>query len=321
MYTLRVLVLAPIIFFFHHATAQSVAEYYFHPDTLRSLVQALASDSMEGRFTGSKGCLKAANFIAGKFEKAGILPVSGNDKFFMPVTENWVNVVGALKGKAKAQQLIIFSAHYDHIGTIYNDDYGLSKKKMGSSSDWVYNGANDNASGVAAVISLAKYFASTNENERTILFVAFAGEELGLLGSKDFASQFEPNSVVAVINIEMIGRKYTKSSRPFVTGSRHSDLLGILNQRLFQSDSSKYGANFFQPDGSSLFGSSDNYSFALRGIPAHSIMASGENDPYYHSVDDEVSTLNFKFMSDVIRAIALSCQGLINGQDTPTRIK
>ncbi|HEV8283534.1 MAG TPA: M28 family peptidase [Chitinophagaceae bacterium] len=299
---------------------QTSLESFFLPDTLRALVEVLASDSMEGRFAGSAGCTKAGRFIAKEFEKAGVLPVSGNNKYFMLASPG-VNVVGALKGKTKPQQLVIFSAHYDHIGTIYDDHNNLFVNKGGKKGDKVYNGANDNASGVAAVIALAKYFASIHNNERTILFVAFTGEELGLLGSKKFASRFEADSIVAVINIEMIGRENKKSSHPYITGKQYSDLFDILNQRLFQSDSQKYGDKFFEIDRFGLFERSDNYSFAVRGVPAHSIMATGDNDPYYHSLGDEVSTLNFKLMSDIVKAIALSCYGLISGEDAPKRIK
>jgi Zn-dependent M28 family amino/carboxypeptidase len=299
---------------------QTPSEYFFHPDSLRSLVEVLASDSMDGRFTGSEGCNKAARFIAREFEEAGVLPVSGNNGFFMPVTENSVNVVAALKGSTKPQELIIFSAHYDHIGTIYTD-HDLVANRAGRRGDKIYNGANDDASGVAAVISLARYFATVRDNERTILFVAFTGEELGLLGSQDFVSRFSPDSIVALINIEMIGREHKKSSHPYVTGAEYSNLFNILNDRLYQADAEKYGRRFFETDRFDLFKRSDNYSFALKGVPAHSIMGTGDDDQYYHSLGDEASTLNFRFMSDIVQAIALSCDGLVTDLDTPNRIK
>jgi len=299
---------------------QNPPEIFFHPDTLRSLVAVLAADSMQGRFTGSAGCAKAARFIAGEFEKAGVLPVAGNDRYFMPVTKKWANVVAALKGTTKPQEFVIISAHYDHIGTIYTDA-DLVANRGGRKGDKVYNGANDDASGIAAVISLAKYFASIGNNPRTILFVAFAGEELGVLGSKDFAGRFKPDSIVAVINIEMIGREDKKGSHPYITGADYSNLLSILNDRLRQFDPIKYGDQFFEPYELGLFDRSDNYPFALRGIPAHSVLATGDNDQYYHSLSDEISTLNFEFMSEVVRAVALSCRGLVNGEDTPKRIK
>lgn len=320
MNSLKVLLVALISFSSLPTRAQSLSDYFFHPDTLRALVEVLASDSMKGRFTGTKGCAKAARFIADEFEKGGVLPVSGNKKYFMPVAQIGANVVGALQGTTKPQQLVIFSAHYDHIGTVY-DEHKMVVNGGGRKGDKVYNGANDNASGVAAVISLAKYFASTRDNERTILFVAFTGEEFGLLGSKDFSTRFKPDSIVAVINIEMIGREDRKASHAYITGADYSNLINLLNEQLHKSDATTYSDHFFQPDESGLFDRSDNYPFALRGIPAHSVMGAGDNDRYYHSLGDEVSTLNFKFMSDIVRAIALSCRGLINGDDTPKRIK
>jgi Zn-dependent M28 family amino/carboxypeptidase len=238
----------------------------------------------------------------------------------MHISSNSANVVGGVKGKTKPQQLIIFCAHYDHIGTNDNGFNELASHNTGRSGDLIYNGANDNASGVAALITLAKHFARSGDNERTILFVAFTGEELGLLGSKYFASQFEPDSIIAVVNIEMIGRRYKKSSQPFITGSQYSDLLTILNKRLLQFDERKYGNNFFGKDRSDLFWRSDNYSFASRGVPAHSIMGIGE-DLHYHSPGDEASTLNYQFMNNIVQAIAISCRGLTNGEDTPKRIR
>ena len=92
------------------------------------------------------------------------------------------NIVGMLPGKSKPGELILFSAHYDHEGV-----FDRGKKK-----DSILNGANDNASGTTALLMLAKYFAQKNDNERTILFCAFAGEELGLLGSKDFVNHVDP---------------------------------------------------------------------------------------------------------------------------------
>ena len=111
--------------------------------------------------------------------------------------------------------------------------------------DTIYNGANDNASGVAAVISLAKYFKALDNNERTLLFIAFTGEELGLLGSEFLANEFEPDSIVAVINIEMIGRSEYKNPKPYITGYEYSDLKKLLNKN-YQEFGDKTEKEFFK---------------------------------------------------------------------------
>lgn len=314
--------------FFHQSVAQPRPQYLFpafHPDSIRTIVEVLAADSLEGRLTGSEGCNKAAAFIASAFQKAGLLPLAGLDGYYMPIGKSAVNVVGGLPGKSKPDELIIFSAHYDHIGTVSTNPFPkIPDRSPARKGDSVYNGANDNASGVSAIISLAKYFADQNMNERTLLFVAFAGEEFGLLGSKHFASLCEPDSIKAVINFEMIGRKNNKQGNPYLTGNRHSNLIDILNSRLHEFDANLYGKKYIRPDKyvhENLFFRSDNYPFALMGVPAHSIMAADPSDLHYHSLTDEVSTLDYKLISRIIQAVAISSRGLADGRDTPSRLK
>jgi hypothetical protein len=105
------------------------------------------------------------------------------------------NVVGILPGKKKADEYVIFSGHYDHLGT----------KKPNADGDSIYNGANDDAAGITAVIMLANYFAAKKDNERTLIFAAFTAEESGGYGSRYFSQQYDPNKVMAMFNIEMIG--------------------------------------------------------------------------------------------------------------------
>jgi len=190
--------------------------------------------------------------------------------------------------------------------------------------DTIYNGANDDASGVSAVISLAKYFKALNNNERTLLFVAFTGEELGLLGSKYFVADCEPDSIIAVINIEMIGRGLFSKSYPFVTGYEKSNFINILNRNYRSLSGKKSEKEFFKIDINTnefLFSRSDNFPFAVKGVPAHTIMVTSTSDKYYHNLNDETETLDFNLMKKVIRAIAIATTGLITGKDIPSRIK
>ena len=319
---LRALVLIHFLFSFFLSKGQtSLSDSLFHPDSLSHLVEALASDSLNGRFTGTAENYKAALFIADEFRKAGLAYVAGNNGFFQKVKPSWFNVIGAIKGKSRPGQLIIFSAHYDHVGT--NSTNPFPDYKFVTGKDKIFNGANDNASGVAAVISLAKYFKAIGNNERTLLFIAFTAEELGLLGSKFLANEFEADSIVTVINIEMIGRSESKNSRPFITGYENSDLKEILN-RSYQVFGDNKEKEFFKIDPylkSLLFKRSDNYSFALKGVPAHSIMLTSTDDKYYHHPDDEAWTLDYQKMKKVIKGIAFGTTGLVKGLDTPGRIK
>jgi len=203
---------------------------------------------------------------------------------------------------------VVFSAHYDHLGVAKN---GVDK---------IYNGANDDASGTTAVIALAKYFKELGQNERTIVFVAFTGEEVGGFGSKVFSENIDYKKVVAMFNIEMIGTesKWGKNSA-YITGFEKSDFGTILQKNL-------EGSNFsFNPDpypNEQLFYRSDNARLAALGVPAHTISTSKmDAEPNYHKLSDEVSTLDLENMTEIVKAIAVSSQTIVNGTDTPTRVK
>ncbi len=218
------------------------------------------------------------------------------------------NVVGMLPGKTKPDEVVVFSGHYDHIGI-----------ESPVAGDSIANGADDDASGTTAVIELARYFKKINNNNRTLIFVAFTAEEIGGFGSKYFSEQLDPDKVVAMFNIEMIGKPSKWGQNfAFITGYERSDFGDILQKNLT-------GTKFeFRPDpypSQNLFYRSDNATLARLGVPAHTISTDEiDIDQYYHTVDDEVETLNMKNITSTIRAIALSSQSIVNGTDTPTRI-
>lgn len=219
------------------------------------------------------------------------------------------NVVGMLPGKSKSEEYVIFSGHYDHLGIIDAVE-----------GDSIANGADDDASGVTAVISLARYYKQLNNNERTLIFVAFTAEEVGGIGSKYFSKQQNPESVVAMFNIEMIGKesKFGKNTA-FITGYEKSDFGQILQKNL-------QGTEFkFHPDpypDQNLFYRSDNATLAAQGVPAHTISTDQiDQDKYYHTVNDELSTLNIANISATIKAIGLSSKSIVAGTDTPKRIE
>jgi len=226
------------------------------------------------------------------------------------------NVVGILPGKTlpagqagKKDEYVIFSAHYDHIG--------VGKPVDGDS---IYNGANDDAAGTTAVIMLAKYFKALGNNERTIVFAAFTAEEMGGYGSRYFSSQFDPEKVMAMFNIEMIGTesKWGKNSA-YITGYEKTDMGAIMQKNL-------EGTGFtFHPDPyttQNLFYRSDNATLARLGVPAHTIStAKMDGEPHYHKVSDHVETLDMENMAMIIKSIALSSRSIVAGKDTPARVK
>ena len=216
------------------------------------------------------------------------------------------NIVGILPGKTIPEEAILFSAHYDHVD---KDIFGQRKG--------IFNGANDDASGTTAVMMLAKYFAMKKDNERTLIFCLFAGEELGLLGSKAFVNDINLAAVKAVINIEMIGSHSAAGKNGFfLTGSSYSDLISILKKNTVQPG---FNIQENNDDKRQLFRRSDNYSFAERGVIAHTIMCSDDRDPCYHKPCDEVKWVDIDNMTKVIRVIAKSCATLISGTDTPVK--
>ena len=281
-----------------------------HQEVIR-IETELASDKMEGRATFSPGIELASTFIEEEFKK---IDLSYFDNLINYRQEFDVkgkaanNVIGILPGKSKPDEYVIFSAHYDHLGMANEGD------------DRIYNGANDDASGVTAVVMLAKYFKDLGQNERTIIFVAFTGEEIGGFGSKFFSAKMDPNKVVAMFNIEMIGTesKWGRNSA-FITGFEKTDFGTILQNNL-------KGTNFkFYPDPypqQQLFYRSDNARLAAQGVPAHTISTSKmDAEPYYHKVNDEVGVLDLDNMTQIIKSIAISSKSIISGQDTPTRVK
>jgi len=218
------------------------------------------------------------------------------------------NVVGVIPGK-RTEEYVVFSAHYDHLG---------SGKPV--NGDTIFNGANDDASGTTAVIALAEYFAKMKQPERTLVFVAFTAEESGGYGSSYFSKQLDPAKVTAMFNIEMIGTesKWGKNSA-YITGYERTDFGPLLQENL-------KGTQFtFYPDPyptQNLFFRSDNATLARLGVPAHTISTSKmDSEKFYHTVDDEIETLDLENMTMIIKAIAKSSTGIIEGKQTPSRVK
>jgi len=236
-------------------------------------------------------------------------PVSYTIEATHEITEQkMANVVAVLPGKSKKDEFVIFSGHYDHIGVGRPVD-----------GDSIYNGANDDAAGITAVILLARYFKALGNNERTLLFAAFTAEEAGGYGSQYFSRQLNPEKVMAMFNIEMIGTesKWGKNSA-YITGYEKTDMGRILEKDLA-------GTGFtFYPDpypAQQLFYRSDNATLARLGVPAHTISTSKMDvEPFYHKPGDEVKTLDLENMAMIIRAIGMSSKSIVAGKETPSRV-
>lgn len=224
------------------------------------------------------------------------------------------NVVGVIPGKSKKDEYVVFSGHYDHLGI----------GKPDKNQDSIFNGANDDAAGTTAVMMLAKYFSEAKNNERTLVFVAFTAEEIGGFGSRFFSKQMNPDKVMAMFNIEMIGTESKwGTNSAYITGYEKSDMGKILQANL---EGSKF---HFEPDPypkQNLFYRSDNATLAALGVPAHTISTSKmeeapNNEPNYHKQSDEIGTLDMNNMAEIIKAIAISSKTIVSGKDTPTRVE
>lgn len=308
-------------FFFRSASAQPVDT--INPDGLKALVTMMASDSLGGRGNYQKGARLAADFISNEFKSYGLQTFPSYNSYYHPfffnekkivsvdsssVTQNTLqNVIGVLEGKTKPAEIVIICAHYDHLGITE------SKQK-----DTIYNGANDNASGTAAMLTLAHYFSLRDDNSRTLIFCAFAGEELGLLGSLFFSHFLKPESVVAVLNLEMLGIAQWGKNRFFLTGAGYGNMVKHIDACLKGTSVKRIR----EPnDEKNLFARSDNFPFAEKGIPAHTFMSSDDDDACYHKVCDEVKRFDFNHLAEVVKHIALVALPIVQGQVTPKRIR
>lgn len=217
------------------------------------------------------------------------------------------NVAGLIPGD-RTDEIVLFSAHYDHLGVVEP-----------IAGDSIANGANDNASGVSAVIQLAHHFKQMGKTERTLMFVAFTAEEIGGYGSQFFSQSVDPDQIVAMFNIEMIGKPAVSGpNTAWITGYERSTFGELL------SKSAEGTIYEFYPDPypqQNLFYRSDNATLARLGVPAHTISTTPiDVDRDYHQVSDEIETLDLAHLNNTIKAIARAAQGILSGEDTPSRV-
>ena len=139
-------------------------------DLVKVHLEMLSSDEMQGRKAGTAGIEKAAKYIESEFETIGLLKFDDKSSYrqsFKSQGLDLFNVIGFLKGRSKPEEIVVISAHYDHLG--------VNEKLKG---DKIFNGANDNASGVTAVLAIAEYYSKKGTNERSLLFIAFTANVL-----------------------------------------------------------------------------------------------------------------------------------------------
>jgi aminopeptidase YwaD len=209
------------------------------------------------------------------------------------------NVLGKLPGSSP--EIILLSAHLDALGV------------RGTGKDNIVNGADDNASGVAAVLELARALAAQPKRRRTVYFALFGSEEIGLVGSEKFLEKppFALDSIAANLEFEMIGRPDPKVAAKtlWITGYDRSNLGSTLAKQGAKLVADPYPQQSF-------FERSDNYSLAKKGVVAHTISSFGFH-PKYHQPDDDLSNIDFAHMRSAIQSLVKPVLWLVNSRFKP----
>ena len=296
---------------------------------VRRLLGALSDDSLEGRMTASRGSARAAAIIAAEMRRIGLEP-AGDSGYFqrvpialvdagggrrpvllqsfaqldtLPAAQRppSVNVVGVLRGSDPAvrDSAVLIDAHYDHLG--------IGRAVNGDS---IYNGADDDASGVVAVLEIARALANGPHPRRTVIFAATTGEEVGLLGTRWYLQHpvVPVAQMSANLEIEMIGRPDSLAGGPgraWLTGFERSTMGETFARAGLPIGPDK------RPD-QQFFERSDNIAFARQGVPAHTLSSYNMHTDY-HEPSDDLAHVDIPHMTAVIRAGAAAASLLADG--------
>lgn len=290
--------------------AEHASEYH-----LKNHISYLASDQLQGRLAGSEGEKKAATYLAKEFEKLNLKPFTGkeyiqNFNYSVKVNPheenssvqvNAGNVIGYLDNKAK--KTVLIGAHYDHLGL--NEHHNST---LMNSEGQIHNGADDNASGVSAVLELARMFSQNKTREKAnYIFALFSGEEDGLMGSKYMADHLPKNTAIdLMINLDMIGR---------LNKDKDLTIGGVGTSPLFPDYIHRYKpAGINLAIDSSGVGPSDHTSFYLKNIPVLFLFTGTHTD--YHKPSDDTEKINF----DGVRMITNYVFGIANALSETEKI-
>ena len=280
---------------------------------IRAELGFLASDAMQGRGSGTNYERVAAEYVGSQFRQFGLeaggdADATGNKGFVqhvplesVPAGETW-NAVGVLRGTDPNGETIMLSAHLDHLGV--NDAL---------SGDKIFNGADDDASGCVAVMEMARVLAAGPKPRRTIYFICFGSEERGGFGARYFIanSPVPLEKIVADLTFEMLGRPDAKVAPGtlWLTGYERSTLGPELARQGAALVADPHPEqNFFQR--------SDNYTLALRGVVAHTVSSFGLHEDY-HRPSDELSKIDFPFMTRSLNSLVRPIQWLSNTRFRP----
>ena len=271
-------------------------------ENLAAHINYLASDQLKGRATSSPEEVKAAAYIANCFEATGLKPYGTKGYYFdfafkynkkahdtstqkLPFRPGR-NVIGFLDNRA--EKTVVIGAHFDHLGLGYDGNSTLSEPVYA-----IHNGADDNASGVAGVIELARFLTTNGIKEKhNFLFMTFSGEELGLIGSKKWCENptYPLSDIAYMINLDMIGRLNDSTKKLLVYGVGTSDVwLPALNS---------VNRHFTMKFDSAGVGPSDQTSFYLKDIPVLHFFTGQHHD--YHKPSDDINKINLAGETQIV---------------------
>jgi hypothetical protein len=292
-------------------------------DEVREIVAVLAADSLEGRRTGTPGSARASRFLADRMRRYGLEP-AGDSGYFQRVNYEVgqgpegetlrlvaldsaataprvvdYNLIGLIRGTDPAlrNEAVVLGAHFDHVG--------VGKPVEGDS---VYNGADDDASGVATVLAAAQALA-TDPPKRTVVVLLTSGEEFGVLGTQWYLERptVPLDATVADLQVEMVGRPDTLvgAGKLWLTGFERSTMGEALSGAgLPVVADPRPEFKFFER--------SDNIVFALRGIPAHTLSSYGMHRDY-HQPSDEADRIDFDHLTRAADLVARAARVLADG--------
>lgn len=261
----------------------------FDATTMVSDLGRLAADRMEGRRVGTEGGARARALLLERFRAVGLEPAGGT--FEHPFTVGvgdvpGVNVLGILPGRVTPARYIVVSAHYDHVGV---------------RNGRIFNGANDNASGAAALPAIAGYFAR-HRPDLSLLFAAFDGEEAGLSGARTFVREppIARHSILINLNLDMIGRD--PANTLYVVGTSRQPALVPLIEGVAASAPVRLRMGYDTPDAPADWTrDSDHWAFLEAGIPA--LYFGVEDSRYIHQPDDDFESMTIDFYVRAVETI------------------
>lgn len=266
-------------------------------------VEILAADDMEGRLTGTDGNRRARAYIVSRFESIGVARVGAG--FEQPFrftprrgdAQTGTNVVGVIRGTRNPDRYVVVTAHYDHLGT---------------RSGVVFNGADDNASGVAALLALATWF-TRHRPEHSILLAALDAEESGLRGAMALLADppVPVSAMVLTVNLDMVGRD--ADNRLFAAGLHHAPFLRPYLEQVAQPPVQLVFGHDTPDSRDDWTEDSDHYPFHRAGIPF--VYFGVEDAQQQHQPTDDAATIGREFLAGAAGTVIAAVRRIDAGLD------